>query len=98
MARALLAADGLFIGSSSAMNCVGALRVAQALGARNLPQPGQGRPARRICLLCYYFFPRVLLTSTRAFSRQVPDIGSSRYGTGFFPVSPPGVACSPVRR
>lgn len=34
MARALLAADGLFVGSSSAMNCVGAVRAAQELGAR----------------------------------------------------------------
>lgn len=33
MARALLAADGLFVGSSSSMNCVGAVRVAQQLGA-----------------------------------------------------------------
>ena len=33
MARHLRAADGLFIGSSAAMNAVGALRVAQELGA-----------------------------------------------------------------
>lgn len=30
--RFLLKKDGLFIGSSSAMNCVGAVRVAQSLG------------------------------------------------------------------
>ena len=30
--RYLLKNDGLFLGSSSAMNCVGAVRVAQALG------------------------------------------------------------------
>lgn len=30
--RFLLKNDGLFLGSSSAMNCVGAVRVAQALG------------------------------------------------------------------
>lgn len=30
--RYLLKNDGLFVGSSSAMNCVGAVRVAQALG------------------------------------------------------------------
>jgi cysteine synthase A len=33
MARHLRAADGLFVGSSAAMNAVGALRVAQELGA-----------------------------------------------------------------
>ncbi|CAI6006854.1 unnamed protein product, partial [Closterium sp. NIES-64] len=32
MARYLLRSDGLFIGSSSAMNCVGAVRVAEKLG------------------------------------------------------------------
>ncbi|CAI9760376.1 unnamed protein product [Fraxinus pennsylvanica] len=32
MSRYLLKNDGLFLGSSSAMNCVGAVRVAQALG------------------------------------------------------------------
>ncbi|GLT83681.1 hypothetical protein SLE2022_019560 [Rubroshorea leprosula] len=32
MSRFLLKNDGLFLGSSSAMNCVGAVRVAQALG------------------------------------------------------------------
>ncbi|CAJ1971507.1 unnamed protein product [Sphenostylis stenocarpa] len=32
MARFLLKNDGLFLGSSSAMNCVGAVRVAQAIG------------------------------------------------------------------
>ncbi|KAL9235811.1 hypothetical protein vseg_010546 [Gypsophila vaccaria] len=32
MSRYLLKRDGLFLGSSSAMNCVGAVRVAQALG------------------------------------------------------------------
>ncbi|KAK7276961.1 hypothetical protein RIF29_18110 [Crotalaria pallida] len=32
MARFLLKKDGLFLGSSSAMNCVGAVRVAQSLG------------------------------------------------------------------
>ncbi|OIW02913.1 hypothetical protein TanjilG_15270 [Lupinus angustifolius] len=32
MARFLLKNDGLFLGSSSAMNCVGAVRVAQSLG------------------------------------------------------------------
>lgn len=32
MSRFLLKKDGLFVGSSSAMNCVGAVRVAQALG------------------------------------------------------------------
>ncbi|MED6174068.1 hypothetical protein PIB30_065353 [Stylosanthes scabra] len=32
MARFLLKNDGLFLGSSSAMNCVGAVRVAQAMG------------------------------------------------------------------
>ncbi|KAG6520255.1 cysteine synthase 2-like [Zingiber officinale] len=32
MSRFLLKNDGLFLGSSSAMNCVGALRVAQSLG------------------------------------------------------------------
>ncbi|CDP01522.1 unnamed protein product [Coffea canephora] len=32
MSRYLLKKDGLFLGSSSAMNCVGAVRVAQALG------------------------------------------------------------------
>ncbi|CAA7050789.1 unnamed protein product [Microthlaspi erraticum] len=32
MSRFLLNKDGLFVGSSSAMNCVGAVRVAQALG------------------------------------------------------------------
>ncbi|VFQ97922.1 unnamed protein product [Cuscuta campestris] len=32
MSRYLLRNDGLFVGSSSAMNCVGAVRVAQALG------------------------------------------------------------------
>ncbi|CAI5458443.1 unnamed protein product [Closterium sp. Yama58-4] len=32
MARFLLRSDGLFIGSSSAMNCVGAVRVAEQLG------------------------------------------------------------------
>eukprot|EP00850_Spirogloea_muscicola_P008767 SM000047S16906 [mRNA] locus=s47:658701:661877:- [translate_table: standard] len=32
MARYLLAKDGLFLGSSSALNCVGAVRVAQLLG------------------------------------------------------------------
>lgn len=30
--RFLLKNDGLFVGSSSAMNCVGAVRVAQSLG------------------------------------------------------------------
>lgn len=30
--RFLLKNDGLFVGSSSAMNCVGAVRVAQTLG------------------------------------------------------------------
>ena len=34
MSRLLLALDGLFVGSSSAVNAVGALRVAQALGAQ----------------------------------------------------------------
>ncbi|KAK8959057.1 hypothetical protein KSP40_PGU008225 [Platanthera guangdongensis] len=33
MSRFLLRNDGLFVGSSSAMNCVGAVRVAQTLGA-----------------------------------------------------------------
>ncbi|XP_027331552.1 cysteine synthase 2 [Abrus precatorius] len=32
MARFLLKSDGLFLGSSSAMNCVGAVRVAQSIG------------------------------------------------------------------
>ncbi|GLT61649.1 hypothetical protein SLA2020_343410 [Shorea laevis] len=32
MSRLLLKNNGLFLGSSSAMNCVGAVRVAQALG------------------------------------------------------------------
>lgn len=32
MYRFLLKKDGLFVGSSSAMNCVGAVRVAQTLG------------------------------------------------------------------
>ncbi|KAM7250646.1 hypothetical protein ACFE04_022529 [Oxalis oulophora] len=32
MSRFLLKNDGLFLGSSSAMNCVGAVRVAQTLG------------------------------------------------------------------
>ncbi|KAK7299934.1 hypothetical protein RJT34_10763 [Clitoria ternatea] len=32
MARFLLKNDGLFLGSSSAMNCIGAVRVAQAIG------------------------------------------------------------------
>ncbi|KAL5125938.1 Cysteine synthase 2 [Glycine soja] len=32
MSRFLLKNDGLFLGSSSAMNCVGAVRVAQAIG------------------------------------------------------------------
>ncbi|KAJ0102045.1 cysteine synthase 2-like [Pistacia vera] len=32
MSRFLLKNDGLFLGSSSAMNCVGAVRVAQSLG------------------------------------------------------------------
>ena len=32
MARHLLQEDGLFVGSSSAMNCVGAVKVAQQLG------------------------------------------------------------------
>lgn len=32
MSRFLLRSDGLFVGSSSAMNCVGAVRLAQALG------------------------------------------------------------------
>lgn len=32
VSRFLLKKDGLFVGSSSAMNCVGAVRVAQTLG------------------------------------------------------------------
>lgn len=52
MARALLAADGLFIGSSSAMNCVGTLRVAQALGARHRSAHGTLSPGHCASATC----------------------------------------------